>query len=81
MRLKQHNKKDLSKKGYHQFFNPHTSEQEERSERLKEENITQPINEETNYFSWGDVPVSFDDEMSNKEFYAMRRGRQNRFSI
>ena len=82
MRLKQHNKKDLHpRKVFRQFFNAHNKEQEEQIEQLQRENDIQPINTETNCFNFCDVPVSFDDHLTNKEFYAMRRGKQNRFGV
>lgn len=82
MKLRQHNKKDLHpRKVFHQYFNPHTEEQEKNANDLFGSVNVQPINPQTNEAVLSEVPMSFSEGMSNKEFYAMRRGLQSRISL
>ena len=80
MKLRQHNKKDLHPhKVFHQFFNPHNEEQEKKANEIRHSAECLPLNTNTNCRELSEAPVSFNSNMSNKEFYAMRRGKQNRF--
>jgi hypothetical protein len=62
-----------------QFFEPRNKTQEEKADEIIHSHFTQPLNKNTNCYSILEQGFSTIDGVSNKEFYANRRNKQERY--